>query len=131
MKHDDTGADQSTPAPQDGTSAESTLQGELNKTHPVGQDLGIDPDPDLQGYQDDINTGNKVEDDDLQDPHGIGPDDVLLMPRHEVKREFDQLAADDLERLPDEDPESGLGSAEDRREHIEDMDEGDKERSTY
>lgn len=126
MNKDDSGATQPAPAPRDDAPAQSNLQDEFNRAHEVGQDLDIDPDPDLQGYQDDINTGNKVEIDDFQDPNGIGPDDVLLMPRHEVKREFDQLAADDLERLPDEDSDSGLGSADDRREHIEDMDEGDK-----
>lgn len=128
MNKDDSGATQSAPASRDDAPAQNNLQDEFNRTHDIGKDLAIDPDPQLQGYQDDINTGNKVEIDEFQDPNGIGPDDVLLMPRHELKRELDQLAGDDHEALPDEDSESGLGDADDRREHIEDMDEGDKER---
>jgi hypothetical protein len=126
MDKNDNATDQRTPMPANSTPPQDDMSDEFNTVHPVGSDARIDPDLNLQGYQEDLNTGNK--NDVLQNQHHNSPVDVTGMPPKEMKRELDQLAGDDLGRMPDDNEDSELGTAEDRREHIEDMDEGDKDR---
>lgn len=90
----------------------------LNKHQPVGQDLRIDPDPDLQGYQEELDAGggnDVIENED----NGTTPSEITTMPASELKPELDRLAIDEQEATPDD------GLDEDRRESIEDLDEAD------
>jgi len=89
----------------------------FNRRYTVGKDLAIDPDPDLRGYQEDIDKGG--HNDVLENKSGTTPHDITTMPERELKAELDKLAIDEHEATPDE------GFDEDRRESVEDLDEDD------
>lgn len=101
--------------------ADMTFPGGLaslfNRRYTVGKDLAIDPDPDLQGYQEDIDNGGN--NDIIENTAGTSPSDVTTMPHKELKEELDKLAIDEDEATPED------GFDEDRRESIEDLDEAD------
>lgn len=74
-------------------------------------------DPSLAGYQDDIASGDA--EDELQNEQGDSPSDVTMMPERQLREELDKLALD--EDRQDDEP-----TGDDWREHVEDVDEGDK-----
>ena len=93
----------------------------LNQHHPITEDLSIEPDPQLSGYQDDYATGD--DEDLVEEAQGTSPAAVTLMPEAELKDELDKLAFDEpLANDPDDD------FADARREQLEDIDEDDKDR---
>lgn len=105
-----------TPIADDDT---ETIDSTLNQRHKVGDDKTIEPDPDLVGYQDDLATGDK--DDVAQYEQGDKPTDVTGMPEAVLKEELDELALDEGQT-------TDTAADDDRREHIEDVDENDKPR---
>ncbi|PLS82091.1 hypothetical protein CYG49_00030 [Candidatus Saccharibacteria bacterium] len=99
----------------------SEINNDLGQKQSILEDQRIDPDPTLTTYQDDIATGE--QEDRVQYEQGDQPADFLGIPEDELKREFDKISPTEQEYPGDE-------NAEDYREHVEDMDEDDKERST-
>lgn len=94
-----------------------TLASLFNKRHKVGEDLAIEPDPDLQGYQEDIDRGG--DNDIIEKTSGTSPTALTTMSAHELKAELDKLAIDEHDATSDD------ALDEDRREMIEDLDEAD------
>lgn len=121
--NDDNTVDTGLPSAQGSTPQnDDTVSRELNTTHEVGEDRSIEPNTDLSGYQDDLATGDNQEDV-VQYEQSTSPSDVTTMPEDVLKEELDVLAVDEKPATSQE------GIDEDRREHIEDMDENDKARS--
>lgn len=111
------------PPPNQNTPQDDTFDEQLNTQQSVPhEDVDVVPNPSLKGYQDDFATGDK--EDIVQEEQGDSPSDVTGMPVEAVKEEFDKITFDEQEgSSQDEYPAS-----DDMREHIEDMDEADKDR---
>lgn len=90
----------------------------LNQREGIPGDISIEPDPNLSGYQDDLATGDS--DDVVQHEQGTTPQDVTGIPETVLKEELDKLAIDEMPATSEDEID------EDRREHIEDIDENDK-----
>ncbi len=98
------------------------VNGTLGANQPVpADDLNIEPDETLQGYQDDLGTGDKT--DIVQEEQGDQATDFLGIPESELKNEFDKME-------PTEQANPATEQNEDWREHVEDMDENDKDTSS-
>lgn len=87
-------------------------------SHSVPGDQRIGPDPNLQGYQEDINAGG--DNDEPQREQDETPEEYLQMPQREIKEGLDQTA---MTKQEDSDE-----AHDDWREHVEDLDENDKDR---
>lgn len=99
-------------------SSDDGLKAIINQSYPVPEGLAIEPDPSLQGYQEELDSGGN--NDIIENEAGTSPLDVTTMPARELKQELDRLAIDEHDATPEN------SFDEDRREHIEDVDEADK-----
>lgn len=117
------------PDPIDNSPQGSDVNDTLSESQSIPADQDIAPDPNLQTYQDDINTGEQ-EDRVHYEQHSDKPADILGMPEEDIKSEFDNTAMSEQEYSPDQHDGQSDSATDDTREHIEDMDEADKERST-
>lgn len=101
----------------------STIDDNLDQKQSIPADQNIDPDPNFATYQDDIATGE--QEDRVQYEQGDQPAEFLGIPEDELKNEFDKMAMSEPEK-PAPNGE-GYEDREDWREHVEDMDENDKD----
>jgi len=107
------------------TPQDITLDETLNKNYPVNGDLDIQPDPTLNSYQEDINTGVVNQETDLQNPQDDTPASSTQMPIDVLKNELDGMAFGEAANT-NEAPNDDMPNGDDMREHVEDMDENDK-----
>ena len=117
-------ASATTPPSQD-DSAPASPDETLNTQQDVpATDVNVQPSTDLQGYQEDLNSGENQKYD-LQSYGDTTPADATQMPESALKTELDGMAfgeTADTNDTPNDDAPNG----DDMREHVEDMDEADK-----
>jgi hypothetical protein len=110
------------PAAQDDDA--TPVGSQLGTDHHVPADQAVEFHPELQGYQDELGTGNKT--DALQSANSETASDVTGMSPADLKQELDRTATDEgtTEHASDEN-EAG-GTADDWREEIEGQADRDK-----
>lgn len=86
------------------------------RIHEVPEDQRIDPDLELQGYQEDVNTGGGNDEPEREQDET--PEDYLQMSQRDLHEALNQTATNEKEDTDN--------IHDDWREHIEDMDEADK-----
>lgn len=113
-----------TSEPQDDAQQPTPLD-QVNQTQDVpSQDIGVEPDTSLNGYQEDLNAGT-VQTYDNQNYGNDTPLDATQMPEDVLKQELDGMAFGEAGDTNDA-PNDTMPNGDDMREHVEDMDKADK-----
>lgn len=111
----------------------SDVNDTLGQTHSIPEDKDIEPDTSLTTYQDDLGSGEQ-QDRVHYEQHSDKPEDVLPgMNERAIRSELNNTAMSEQEnsaRPNEADSSDDDAAADDLREHIEDLDEGDKDRET-